>query len=203
MGTIWVIRHGETSSGVGETRYCGSSDEPLTPHGHAQAAAIARRLAERPLTAIYVTPLQRTAQTAAPLAAATGLTPRVCPALREIDLGAWEGLTAREITARDPELYARYLVARDQVTPPGGEALPAFTEQVMAGFAVLAARHAEEEIALFSHKVAIRVLLCRLLELPLAHFPRIHQEEGAINRLLIEPRRIVVAGVNDRCHLDA
>jgi probable phosphoglycerate mutase len=202
MNTLWLIRHGETQYGV-EGRYCGVSDVPLTARGQAQAAAIARRLAAHPLAALYSSPLQRALQTAAPLAVATGVAPSACPELAEIDLGAWDGLTEAEIAARDPELFARYRVGRDQATPPGGEPLAAFADRVTAAFHALAARHADAEVAVVTHKCVIRVLLCRLLDLPLARYPAIHQAEGAINRILIEPHRIVIAGVNDRCHLQA
>ena len=201
MGTLWFIRHGETLYGSGEPRFCGSSDMPLTPRGDAQATAIARRLAERPLTALYITPLQRTAQTAHPLAEMTGLTPVVCPDLRELDWGAWEGLTRAEAVARDPEFYARYQQEPLARTPPGGEPLSAFAERIETALTALAAQHANEEIAVFTHKCVIRVLLCRLLDLPIARYPAIKQGEGAVNRIICEPQRIIVAGVNDLCHL--
>jgi broad specificity phosphatase PhoE len=200
MGTIWLIRHGATPYGTGEARFCGHADVPLTDAGQAQAAAMAARLAARPLVALYITPLRRTAQTAAPLAALTGLTPTVVEDLRELDWGAWDGLTLRAAAERDPALFARWLV--DAGTPaPGGESLVAFAPRVTAAFATLATRHANDEVAVIAHACVNRVLLCALLELPPARYRVIHQDEAAINRIIFEPHRTVVAGVNDTCHL--
>src|SRR3954465_6492698 len=69
----------------------GHADPPLAPEGVEQAEAVARRLAGEPLAALFVTPLRRTQETAAPLAEATGLEPAVVPELREVMLGDWEG----------------------------------------------------------------------------------------------------------------
>ncbi len=203
MGTIWLIRHGETAFGDGEPRYCGRSDVPLTPRGLAQAEAIAAALAARPLTAIYVTGLLRTAQTAAPLARRIGVTPTVCAALREIDYGGWEGCSYAEIDAQWPAHYAEWKAAPDRVAPPDGETFAQLAARIEPAFHALAQRHAGDEIAIIAHKSVNRTLLCCLLGLPVSQYLRICQEPGAINRILLEPHRIVVAGVNDRCHLHA
>src|SRR5205085_883402 len=69
----------------------GHGDPPLDPVGVAQAMRVADRLASEKLAAIYVTTLQRTLQTAAPLVARLGLEPRVEADMREVHLGEWEG----------------------------------------------------------------------------------------------------------------
>jgi probable phosphoglycerate mutase len=68
-----------------------ASDPDLTELGRRQAAALANRLRDVPLRELFVTPLRRTQQTAAPLASELGLEPRVEPDLREVYLGDWEG----------------------------------------------------------------------------------------------------------------
>ena len=66
-------------SGMGEdfALVDGHGDPPLDPIGHQQAERVAERLAGEDIAAIYVTSLQRTVQTAAPLAARLGLEPIV------------------------------------------------------------------------------------------------------------------------------
>ncbi len=201
MGIVWLVRHGETAFGEGEPRYCGSSDVPLTSRGVAQAEAIAKALATRSLAALYITDLCRTAQTAAPLARCTGLAPVICVALREVDYGEWEGRTYAEVADQWPELYPRWKAAPDAVAPPGGETFAQLAARILPAFTALAQRHAGEEIAIIAHKSVNRTLLCCLLELPVSRYTRIHQEPGAINRILVEPHRTVVTGVNDLCHL--
>jgi 2,3-bisphosphoglycerate-dependent phosphoglycerate mutase len=65
----------------------GHSDPPLSPAGERRAEVVGERLRDEPFRALFVTSLQRTAQTAAPLAAASGLEPEVLEDLREVDLG--------------------------------------------------------------------------------------------------------------------
>ena len=69
----------------------GHSDPALAPEGEAQARALAERLADEPITGVFVSPLQRTAQTAAPLAARIGAEPVVLGDLREVHVGRVRG----------------------------------------------------------------------------------------------------------------
>jgi len=81
-----VIRHGASAAlepGQSFELVGGHGDPPLAPEGREQALAVAERLHGEPLRALFVTPLQRTAQTAEPLIAATGLKPQVLEDLRE------------------------------------------------------------------------------------------------------------------------
>lgn len=92
---VLLVRHGESAPARPDRPFPvrdGHGDPPLHPHGRAQAELVGSRLAaEEPIAAIYVTTLQRTHETAAPLAARLGLDPIVVPELREVHLGDWEG----------------------------------------------------------------------------------------------------------------
>jgi probable phosphoglycerate mutase len=199
MGLIWLLRHAETTH-TASGCYCGLCAAHLTPRGEAQAAALARTMAAHPLAAVYASALERAQATAAPLAAALGLTPVVVPALNELNYGAWEGLTRAEVAARDGAHFARWQADPAAVAPPGGETLRALAERVRPAFDAIAADHAGEEVAIIGHKCVNRVLLCLLLDLPPAHYLRIAQDPGAINRIIVEPHRTVIAAINDRCY---
>jgi probable phosphoglycerate mutase len=91
---LLLIRHGESEPMIPGRPFPlvdGHGDPALAPEGVEQAEQLAERLAGHPIDAIYVTPLRRTAQTAAPLAAKLGLEPIVERDLREVHLGEWEG----------------------------------------------------------------------------------------------------------------
>src|SRR3954469_3349868 len=91
---VILIRHGASAAAVPGRPFDlldGHADPPLSPEGEEQAVAVARRLDTEPLAGIFVTPLQRTLQTAQPLITATGLEPVAVPDLREVLLGDWEG----------------------------------------------------------------------------------------------------------------
>ena len=86
---VILIRHGDTTTS-GKS-YAGRSDVALTPRGHEQAHHIAECLATVPVTHILTGLLLRAIHTAKSLAHHLGLSPRVTPALAEIDFGILEG----------------------------------------------------------------------------------------------------------------
>jgi probable phosphoglycerate mutase len=102
-----VWRHGQTAWNVAN-RIQGQLDIELTPTGVAQAAAVAARLVELHPDAIVSSDLRRARDTAAPLAAATGLAVQTDSRLRERYFGAWQGLTNAEAQERHPQEYARW-----------------------------------------------------------------------------------------------
>lgn len=65
--TIIFVRHAEKATT--------DTDTPLSDKGHARAKALAEALRDVPLTKIYTSEKIRTKQTAAPTAAAKGITP--------------------------------------------------------------------------------------------------------------------------------
>lgn len=95
---IVLVRHGASQPAVPGEEFPivdGHSDPALEdPVGHAQAEAVARRLAAAgadEIHAVFTTGLTRTRQTAAPLVTALGIEPVEVHALREVHLGDWEG----------------------------------------------------------------------------------------------------------------
>ena len=108
MTTILLARHGETEWNR-EGRFQGHADPPLNATGRAQAAELAAGLKGVELAAVYSSPLRRALETAELVAAEHGLEPVAVDALREVDVGFWEGLTRPEVEARFPEQLARWL----------------------------------------------------------------------------------------------
>ena len=131
-----LVRHGASATLVRGQAFDlvgGHSDPPLSEVGAAQAELIAARLRGEPLKAVFVTPLQRTAQTAAPLARATGLEPVVMDDLREVHLGDWEGGEYRiRLTERDP-VAMRALIEERWDVIPGGEPMDSLADRVGRG----------------------------------------------------------------------
>jgi glucosyl-3-phosphoglycerate phosphatase len=107
---LW--RHGHTEWNS-ERRVQGHTDTPLSDLGRTQATEAAALLAARDPVAIVASDLRRCADTAAALAALTGLPVRHDARLRERYYGEWEGLTMPEIAQRWPESYARKTAGAD------------------------------------------------------------------------------------------
>jgi broad specificity phosphatase PhoE len=117
MLTLILTRHGQAAAD--DVVLGAELDLPLTPEGHNEADALARRLAGIRLDRIVSSPMRRALETAQ--AIATGRPIEVDERLRELDYGRWEGLTHAEIDARDPELRARWEYDPAATHPPGGE----------------------------------------------------------------------------------
>src|SRR5699024_11262567 len=99
----------------------GHGDPAPAPDGRRQAEQVGARLVDEHIDAIYVTSLRRTVETAAPLAAATGIKPRVEADLREVGLGDWEGgLLRQKAAAGDPVFDEMRRVGRWDVIPGAG-----------------------------------------------------------------------------------
>ncbi|MBI3797562.1 MAG: histidine phosphatase family protein, partial [Deltaproteobacteria bacterium] len=122
--TVYLIRHGETLWNR-EGRCQGVTDIPLTEKGYHQAHAIAKALAEKPLSLILSGPLQRTRETAAIIAASQGLPVETRAELREWHQGELEGLTGPELLANHRTYFEHWFQDPTGAAPPGGETLQA------------------------------------------------------------------------------
>ncbi|WFE21416.1 histidine phosphatase family protein [Solwaraspora sp. WMMD937] len=107
MTRLIVWRHGNTDWNAGD-RVQGQTDTALNDLGRAQATAAAPLIAALRPDAIVASDLQRAADTAAALAALTGLPVRSDPRLRERQYGLWQGLTMPTIAERFPAEHARW-----------------------------------------------------------------------------------------------
>ena len=179
---LYLVRHGETLANR-EYRYIGTRDDPLSTLGEVQAHQLADALSELPIMAVYSSPLQRTYQTALPIAARHNLEVQRIDDLRECDFGRWEGLSRAEVLARSPEDRQRYLEweHNTSVAPPGGESFEALQQRVVAVVENLAHSHPDQSIVLVSHVGPIKVLLGAALGAPLTSAFRIFLDPATIS----------------------
>ena len=148
---LLLIRHGETDW---NRRQCfqGQIDVPLNETGVAQARRMAGRLAGERIDALVVSDLTRARQTAAPLAQALGLTPRLEPALREQAFGMLEGMSFDEIRQRHPKEFALWVRQDpDYALPGGAENRRDFHRRVIEALQEAGRVHAGQRIAVVTH----------------------------------------------------
>jgi probable phosphoglycerate mutase len=149
-----LIRHGQSAE-MAVTGYPrtanGQGDPELSAKGHGQAAALAERLVDAGIEAMYVTSLIRTQQTAAPLAARLGLTPVVVADLREVSLGDWEGGEFRRRMEHKDPLMLELLRSGRWSLAPGAESDEQFADRVRAGLLRIQAAHAGQRVAVVCH----------------------------------------------------
>jgi len=204
MTRIILVRHGQTEWNVGSEageRFRGRVDLSLDDTGLAQAQAVAERLADQLIVAVYSSPLKRAVETARPTAQQLGLPVQPLPGIIDINYGDWQGLSPDEVAQAHPDLYPRWLEKPHLVKFPHGESLRQVRLRGMAALKEVAARHDGRVILLVAHQVVNKVLVCAMLGLDNSHFWRIRQDNGCLN--VFEHREGIFTAVliNDTCHL--
>lgn len=203
---ILLIRHGESVPAQEEAPFelvQGQGDPALDPRGREQAVRIADRLATSTdgldISAIYVTNLRRTAETAAPLAERLGLVPVVEPRLREVFLGEWEGGLYRIRIRENHPLAQRMLEEQRWDVIPGAERDEDLSARIAAAIGDLAAKHPDETVAVFTHGGVIgRTMADASGARPFAF---LSADNGSITHLVVNGPRWVVRSFNDTAHL--
>jgi len=178
--TLFILRHGATGRPGGEKRFIGQTDLALSRLGFRQARAWAEIFSGIPLAGMLCSDLKRSRDTAAIIGKRCGIDPVAASGLREIDLGAWEGLSFREVRETDPEAFARR--GRDPAgyRPGQGESFRDLQRRVVAGLEG-EIRRMSGPILLVGHAGVNRVLLCHLLGLPLKYLFRLAQDPAGLS----------------------
>lgn len=200
---ILLIRHGSSIGRTVDTYQLGAltiSDPVLSAQGEQQAEALARHLAGEAIGAIFVTPLRRTQQTAAPLAAALGLEPVVVADLREVHMGDWEHSFYDHAEAGHP-LVARMMAEESWEVLPNAESAAAVASRAKAGIAAIVAATAPGTLsAAFCH-AAIIADLCRQAT-DSRPFAFMAPDNSSVTRLVVMPDgRWKLRSFNDITHL--
>lgn len=199
---ILLARHGETPWNA-EGRYQGQIDIPLSPVGEGQATALGQRLKDVRIDRAVASPLSR-AQLTAKLALGDGRAEmlQTDADLQEIAHGEWEGLLASEIQDKDPARLLAWREEPDTVLMPGGESLRQVLDRSWRGLARAAEGLGDDDTLLIvAHDAVNRVLLCRILGLPIAKLWSFRQAPTTLN-LLEGPSvdQLEVVRLNDCAH---
>ncbi len=177
---IYLVRHGQVV-GHEEKRYNGQADVPLTPQGEAQFGLLQLRLAGKPIKAVYSSDLQRTMAGARVLAQPFALPSAALAALRELHIGAWEGMTWQELKSRYPQQWQARLDDVVHYRVPGGENLIDLAGRVLPAIREIVARHQGEEVVVVAHGGVNRVILLDAIGAPLESLFSIEQDYGCLN----------------------
>jgi broad specificity phosphatase PhoE len=201
MTTFLLVRHGQTVWNR-EERFRGQIDLPLDEWGLKQVEAAGQRIANQwQVDNIYTSPLGRTQQTAQAIARACGLQTTVHDGLLDINYGAFAGLTPQEATDQSPDLARAWHQAPHTVRFPDGESLADVRARAEQALAELATNHPNQIVALVTHVVVCRLLLCSVLGLESSHFWQFAPATASISVFEISDEAKVLLTVNDTCHL--
>lgn len=194
---LLLIRHGRSADVVPGSDE--AADPPLHELGRTQAAALAGRLADVAIDAVYSSHLRRAYDTALPLAAPRGLPVEVRRDLEEVRLGDWgRGEFRRRAAVGDPEFLAWARTGRwDGI--PGGEGDRAFRERVTGVIDALVPQHRGGRIAVVAHGGSINAYLAHVLGLERSIWMTV--ENTSITVVRVGPDGPTVVTVNDCHHL--
>ncbi|MGO9621098.1 MAG: histidine phosphatase family protein [Desulfobaccales bacterium] len=192
---LYLVRHGQVAEGH-TNRYHGHNDIGLSPQGERQLQELAAQLQGAPLQGIYASDLTRSLNGAGTISQGRELAPQVVPEFREINFGAWEGLTFAEIL----EQYPSQLEARFRDLPsfriPGGESLEDVQARALPRLRELLGRHRDAAFLIVAHAGINRVILCEAMGLSLHHLFRLEQNYGCLNIIDYFPDLAVVRLLN-------
>jgi probable phosphoglycerate mutase len=200
---LLIIRHGESAAARDGELFAlrdGQGDPELHPAGRLQAERVADRLEHEPLDALYVSTLRRTSETAAPLAARRGLVPEVLADLREVHLGEWEGGLVRKHAMEGHPIALQIQAQERWDVIPGAEPADEFRTRVQRAVATIAARHADQRVAVFTHGAWIGELLA--IATGARPFAFSGADNASISQVVVVGERWVVRRFNDTSHLE-
>jgi len=192
--TFLLIRHGSTEL-VGKALAGRMPGVSLDATGRNQAQEVAERLADREITAIYSSPLERAVQTAEPLSKRLRLAIRIREELTEIDFGSWQGKTLAELEP-DAE-WGRFNSQRSWVGSPDGELMLQTQARMASVLDTLRRQHTGETIAIFCHADVIKAALLLYLGAPLDSHMRLEISPASVSVLQLAewgPRIVSVNG---------
>jgi probable phosphoglycerate mutase len=199
---VLLARHGETAWNA-EGRYQGQEDIALSPVGEAQARALGERLRDVAIDRAVASPLSRALRTAQlALGAERQALLTTDAGLMEIAHGEWEGLLAHEIRQRDPQRLDAWREAPHEVLMPQGESLQHVLDRAWPALErACSSLGTDDTLLVVAHDAVNRVLLCRVLGLPLQRLWRFRQAPTSLN-LLEGPDidRLEVVRLNDCSH---
>ena len=176
----------------------GAADPDLSDDGHAQARHLAAYLRTEDVDALYVSPLRRALQTAAPVADAFGLGVTVVDGVAEYDRNSDTYIPAEEMRATNHPLWQALLSGEDV---DGFEPRAEFHARVVASVEQLVTAHPGDRIVVVCHGGVINAYLSHVLGLPLTagfFYPKytsIHRVVGA------RSGQRSISAVNEIAHL--
>jgi probable phosphoglycerate mutase len=197
MTTFLLIRHGHTDW-IGKAIAGRSPGVGLSAEGAEQALNLPRRVRNVAITAICSSPLQRTRETAEPLAQERRLPVEIRPRLIEVDFGSWTGKTMTELDA-DP-LWKRFNTLRGSTRAPGGELMLDVQSRMVDELEELRRLHGGNTVAVVSHQDAIKAALAHYAGIPLDLFHRFEISPASVSVLQLAewgPRIVSVNHTGD------
>lgn len=195
MPTVLLVRHGENDY-VKKNRLAGRlPGVHLNDHGRNQAESLAGALKDAPIKAVYSSPLERTMETAAPIAAVKGLEIIERPGLIELDMGDWQDQSLASL--RRLKLWKVVQNRPSLMRFPNGETFAEAQQRIAAEINAIAAQHKPKDLVVcVSHSDLIKLAVAYFMGLPLDMFQRLIVAPASLSTLHFGENHVSVVNVN-------
>ncbi len=158
MTTLLIVRHGYSRANK-EKRFAGQMDVPLDELGRQQAEELGRYILGRfQVDAVYASDLSRVYDTVKPLADALHLPIHTDAALREVDVGEWQGVLFEDVARIYPENLALYKRKPGLTHFDGGESFAELLERATAAIERIVRENEGKTVVIGTHGGVIRAL---------------------------------------------
>lgn len=195
---VLFVRHGQTPT-TGKVLPGRAPGLHLGDTGRAQAEAAGERVATvGGIAAVYASPMERTRETAAPIAAAVGRRVRTAKGLTECDFGEWTGRRLGDLRRRRE--WRQVQTAPSTFRFPGGESFTEMQTRICSQVADLVDRHPGERIVAVSHADPIKAAVAQAQGIHLDLFQRLVISPCSITPVLYGQGPPIVLAVNSTGH---
>jgi len=194
MTRFLLIRHASTEANG--RRLAGRAPAVhLDERGRRQAQVLAGRLSRLPIAAIYASPLERTLETAEPIARLLGREVATREELLEIDFGEWTGKAFAEL---DPLVeFRRFNGFRSCAPVQGGEFMLQAQLRMVLALHALQRAHPDECVAVVGHGDMIKAAIAYYSGMPLDLFHRLEVSPASISTIELDADAVRLVCIND------
>lgn len=202
MTTLLFVRHGESEANR-EKFFAGQADVALLPEGEEQAAMTARYIAKNyQVSRVYASDLCRAKKTGEIIAKASGAELLLCPQLREIYAGEWQGKKFDVLGVEYKDGYTRWRQDIGNCTCDGGESVCALARRVLAACIEIAKENDGSTVVVATHATPIRAFLCLGEGKPMDDMKNIPWVSNAsVTKAVYDNGKWIIEGVGEDAHL--
>ena len=196
---VFLTRHGEAAMPDEQGRILNYGDAPLTERGRRQARDLGRLLDDVPIDAVFCSDLARARQTAEEIVAGRDVPVVVEPLLREVDIGAFEGISMPELRGLDPRFipwleiafagrfpHARFCIPSD-LSFPDGESVDVMFRRVKPAFLRIARAWQGRTVVVVSHAWLTQALISHVTGTGLPTYYRFAGANAVMTMAEVDP----------------
>jgi len=195
---LLVVRHALNDWG-GDKLAGWTPNVQLNDKGRAQAQALAERLADKSITAIYSSPLERAVETAQIIAGLHNLEVQIREGVGEVRYGEWTGQSLKDLAKEDAWRVVQFYPSGARF--PGGEAIREMQTRAVADLDAIVAAHPSETVLVVSHADVIKAALAHYAGLHLDLFQRLVVSPASLSVVAFTPMGPRIICLNDVAHV--